>query len=162
MGLFDDYDANPEDLPELGAKVGTFPATITNVERTFNVFKQDGHEEDPFITFTYQTEAAPWPVQHHFALPSKPQPWSETEIEYKSVTVADAMRQHLARLAKHLENCGVPRSKQNSIELADLIGIEGVVTMTERKGYINPTKFVVKQESGVGLPDAPSADMSGW
>lgn len=163
MGLFDEYDANPEDLPATGAmKPGPYPAKIVNVERTFNVFKQAGHETDPFITFTYDLEGAQWPVQHHFALPRHPQPWSETEYEYNKVTIADAMKQNLARLATHLENCGVPRSKQNSIELADLIGIEGVVTMTERKGYVNPTKFAAKQDSGATLPESSGMDMSGW
>lgn len=161
MGLFDEYDANPEDLPDpSGIEPGAYPARVKAVEVKFNVYKQDGKDNDKFIVFTYDVEGASFDINHNFAMP-RPKPWSETDIEYGSVTVADAMKQHLARFAKHLENLGVPRSKQNDIELEDLVGIEGVVTMTKnKKGYVNPSKFVVKQDSGASLPE--SDGLSGW
>lgn len=168
MGLFDKYDADPEDLPTFeGLKEGVYEAEIADVEKTQDVFKQyekTGVMAD-FITFTYNVEGANYPIKQHLALPTHAQPWSKEEIAYGNVSVFDAERRNLANIARHLENCGVPRSAQKDLDIDDLknlIGVKGVLTMTKKKEYVNPTKFVVKSESGVELPSAPAADTSGW
>lgn len=168
MGLFDKYDADPEDLPTFeGLKEGVYEAEVADVEQTSDVFKQREKTgvDAQFITFSYTVEGANYPVKHHFALPTHPQPWSKDEMAYGDVSVYDAERRNLANLARHLENCGVPRSSQKDLEIDDLknlIGVKGALTMTKKKNYVNPTKFVQKQDSGISLPQVPVADTSGW
>lgn len=168
MGLFDKYDADPEDLPTFeGLKEGVYEATIQDVEMSRDVYKQKEKTgvDAEFITFIYAVEEANYGVKHHFALPTHPQPWSKDEYAYGTVSVYDAERRNLGAIAKHLENCGVPRASQKDLDIDDLknlIGVKGTLTMTKKKDYVNPTKFVVKNESGVELPSAPTADTSGW
>lgn len=167
MGLFDKYDADPEDLPTFeGLKEGVYEAEITDVEITQDVYKQfekTGVMAE-FITFSYKVEGANYAIKHNFALPTHPQPWSKEEIAYKDVSVYDAERRNLGAIARHLENCGVPRASQKDLSIDDLknlIGVKGTLTMTKKNNYVNPTKFVIKQESGATLPDMP-ATTAGW
>lgn len=166
MGLFDAYDADPDDLPTFSAaEPGTYEAVIANVEETEDVYKQGKGEK--FITFTYDAEGINYPVAHHFPLP-RPRPWDPDKIEYGTVNEEQAMLNRLGALSRHLENCGIPKASQKSLDLSDLsdmVGIAGVLTMKKnKKDYVNPSKFVLKQSSGTSLPESPavSPDLANW
>lgn len=162
MGLFDAYDADPEDLPSFSAaEPGPYEAVIAGVEETEDVYKQGNGEK--FITFTYDAEGINYPVTHHLALP-RPRPWDPEKVEYGKVNEEQAMLQRLGAISRHLENCGIPKASQKSLDLSDLqdmVGIAGVLTMKKnKKGYVNAEKFVLKQSSGTSLPTTPAVDES--
>lgn len=171
MGLFDAYDADPEDLPTFSAAdPGNYEAVIASVEETEDVYKQGAEKHgvlEKFITFTYDAEDINYQVTHHFPLP-RPRPWDPEKIEYNKVTEEQAMLQRLGALSRHLENCGIPKAAQKNLDLSDLsdmVGISGVLTMKRnKKGYVNPEKFVQKQSSGTSLPETPavSPDLANW
>lgn len=162
MGLFDAYDADPEDLPTFSAAdPGNYEAVIASVEETEDVYKQGNGSK--FITFTYDAEGINYPVAHNFELP-RPRPWDPDKIEYGKVNEEQAMLQRLGAISRHLENCGIPKVAQKNLDLSDLsdmVGIAGVLSMKKnKKGYVNPEKFVQKQSSGASLPETPAVDPS--
>lgn len=166
MGLFDAYDADPEDLPSFSAAdPGNYEAVIAAVEETEDVYKQGKGEK--FITFTYEAEGINYSVTHHFPLP-RPRPWDPEKVEYGKVNEEQAMLQRLGAISRHLENCGIPKASQKSLsidDLQDMVGIAGVLSMKKnKKGYVNAEKFVLKQSSGTSLPDTPAVDpaLSNW